>query len=168
MKDHLNPLFQYLLRFSDSSPRNLRTVALWRKIDGHSTPDSSLHLKIQILPQPASFVWAFDCILDAKPDWSTLCSTPQGPDSNFKVHSRNRLILTNFHHCISSAVRPLSGETATPEHQSTILNNYNRFTASCGVARMPLTTPVLSVDADNIHKVDTANAQSLHGMWMGK
>ncbi|CAI7606692.1 unnamed protein product [Penicillium viridicatum] len=31
---------------------------------------------------------------------------------------------------------------------------------------MPLTTPVLSVDADNIHKVDTANAQSLHGMWM--
>lgn len=33
---------------------------------------------------------------------------------------------------------------------------------------MPLTTPVLTVDADNIHKVDTANAQSLHGMWMGK
>lgn len=31
---------------------------------------------------------------------------------------------------------------------------------------MPLTTPVLTVDADNIHKVDTANAQSLHGMWM--
>ncbi|KAJ5612486.1 hypothetical protein N7510_005680 [Penicillium lagena] len=28
------------------------------------------------------------------------------------------------------------------------------------------TTPVLTVDADNIHKVDTANAQSLHGMWM--
>lgn len=33
---------------------------------------------------------------------------------------------------------------------------------------MPLTTPVLTVDADNIHKVDTANAQSLHGMWMGE
>ncbi|KAJ5899446.1 hypothetical protein N7495_004190 [Penicillium taxi] len=33
---------------------------------------------------------------------------------------------------------------------------------------MPLTTPVLTVDADNIHKVDTANAQSLHSMWMGK
>ncbi|CAG8098217.1 unnamed protein product [Penicillium nalgiovense] len=31
---------------------------------------------------------------------------------------------------------------------------------------MPLTTPVLAVDADNIHKVDTANAQSLLGMWM--
>ncbi|KAJ5796304.1 uncharacterized protein N7518_004844 [Penicillium psychrosexuale] len=31
---------------------------------------------------------------------------------------------------------------------------------------MPLTASVLTVDADNIHKVDTANAQSLHGMWM--
>jgi len=31
---------------------------------------------------------------------------------------------------------------------------------------MPLTTPVLTVNADNIHNVDTANAQSLHGMWM--
>lgn len=39
---------------------------------------------------------------------------------------------------------------------------------SCGAVTMPLTTPVLTVDAGNIHKVDTANAQSLHGMWMGK
>ncbi|KAI9926834.1 hypothetical protein ASPWEDRAFT_32670 [Aspergillus wentii DTO 134E9] len=30
----------------------------------------------------------------------------------------------------------------------------------------PLTTPVLTVDTEKIHKVDTANAQSLHGMWM--
>ncbi|EAW11342.1 uncharacterized protein ACLA_090350 [Aspergillus clavatus NRRL 1] len=29
-----------------------------------------------------------------------------------------------------------------------------------------LSTPVLTVDAAKIHKVDTANAQSLHGMWM--
>lgn len=44
-------------------------------------------------------------------------------------------------------------------------DDHNR---NCGAAIMPLTTPVLTVDADNIHKVDTANAQSLHGMWMGK
>ena len=31
-----------------------------------------------------------------------------------------------------------------------------------------LGTPVLTVDTEKIHKVDTANAQSLHGMWMGK
>lgn len=31
-----------------------------------------------------------------------------------------------------------------------------------------LATPVLTVDTEKIHKVDTANAQSLHGMWMGK
>lgn len=31
-----------------------------------------------------------------------------------------------------------------------------------------LSTPVLTVDAAKMHKVDTANAQSLHGMWMGK
>ena len=31
-----------------------------------------------------------------------------------------------------------------------------------------LSTPVLTVDAEKMHKVDTANAQSLHGMWMGK
>ncbi|PYH98806.1 DUF1752-domain-containing protein [Aspergillus ellipticus CBS 707.79] len=30
----------------------------------------------------------------------------------------------------------------------------------------PLSTPVLTVDTAKIHKVDTANAQSLHGMWM--
>ena len=30
-----------------------------------------------------------------------------------------------------------------------------------------LGTPVLTVDTEKIHKVDTANAQSLHGMWMG-
>ncbi|KAE8354521.1 hypothetical protein BDV28DRAFT_147062 [Aspergillus coremiiformis] len=29
-----------------------------------------------------------------------------------------------------------------------------------------LTTPVVTVDTAKIHKVDTANAQSLHGMWM--
>lgn len=29
-----------------------------------------------------------------------------------------------------------------------------------------LSTPVLTVDTAKIHKVDTANAQSLHGMWM--
>ncbi|KAL2002818.1 hypothetical protein VTN02DRAFT_5861 [Thermoascus thermophilus] len=29
-----------------------------------------------------------------------------------------------------------------------------------------LSTPVLTVDAAKMHKVDTANAQSLHGMWM--
>ncbi|KAA8644313.1 hypothetical protein EYZ11_012516 [Aspergillus tanneri] len=29
-----------------------------------------------------------------------------------------------------------------------------------------LSTPVLTVDTEKIHKVDTANAQSLHGMWM--
>ncbi|RJE18764.1 hypothetical protein PHISCL_08894 [Aspergillus sclerotialis] len=29
-----------------------------------------------------------------------------------------------------------------------------------------LSTPVLTVDAEKMHKVDTANAQSLHGMWM--
>ncbi|KAL4895208.1 hypothetical protein BDV59DRAFT_174660 [Aspergillus ambiguus] len=29
-----------------------------------------------------------------------------------------------------------------------------------------LTTPVLTVDTAKIHKVDTANTQSLHGMWM--
>ncbi|ODM17524.1 hypothetical protein SI65_07199 [Aspergillus cristatus] len=29
-----------------------------------------------------------------------------------------------------------------------------------------LATPVLTVDTEKIHKVDTANAQSLHGMWM--
>jgi hypothetical protein len=28
--------------------------------------------------------------------------------------------------------------------------------------------PLLTVDAAKMHKVDTANAQSLHGMWMGK
>lgn len=31
-----------------------------------------------------------------------------------------------------------------------------------------LSTPVLTVDAAKMHKVDTANAQSLHGMWMGE
>lgn len=31
-----------------------------------------------------------------------------------------------------------------------------------------LSTPVLTVDAAKIHKVDTANTQSLHGMWLGK
>ncbi|KAL4937277.1 hypothetical protein BDV06DRAFT_203275 [Aspergillus oleicola] len=29
-----------------------------------------------------------------------------------------------------------------------------------------LSTPVLTVDTEKIHKVDTANTQSLHGMWM--
>ena len=39
-----------------------------------------------------------------------------------------------------------------------------------GKRKMPsrLATPVLTVDTEKIHKVDTANAQSLHGMWMGK
>jgi hypothetical protein len=31
-----------------------------------------------------------------------------------------------------------------------------------------LSTPVLTVDTAKIHKVDTANTQSLHGMWMGE
>lgn len=36
-------------------------------------------------------------------------------------------------------------------------------------ANMPkLSTPVLTVDAAKIHKVDTANTQSLHGMWLGR
>lgn len=29
-------------------------------------------------------------------------------------------------------------------------------------------TPVLTVDPSKIHEVDTRNAESLHGMWMGK
>ncbi|PWY78274.1 DUF1752-domain-containing protein [Aspergillus heteromorphus CBS 117.55] len=39
---------------------------------------------------------------------------------------------------------------------------------NCGSVTMPspLSTPVLTVDTAKIHKVDTANAQSLHGMWM--
>lgn len=31
-----------------------------------------------------------------------------------------------------------------------------------------LPNPVLTVDAAKLHDVDTANAQSLHGMWMGE
>lgn len=31
-----------------------------------------------------------------------------------------------------------------------------------------LSTPVLTVDAAKIHKVDTTNTQSLHGMWLGR
>ena len=31
-----------------------------------------------------------------------------------------------------------------------------------------LATPVLSVDPRKILQVDTANTQSLHGMWLGK
>lgn len=31
-----------------------------------------------------------------------------------------------------------------------------------------LSTPVLTVDAGKIRKVDTASVQSLHGMWMGE
>lgn len=31
-----------------------------------------------------------------------------------------------------------------------------------------LSTPVLTVDPAKIHQVDTRNAESLHGMWMGE
>lgn len=74
----------------------------------------------------------------------------------------------NPHHQFPTAVRPLSGKTATPEHLCTISTGIVDHNCNCGAANMPMTTPVLTVDADNIHKVDTANAQSLHGMWMGK
>lgn len=46
----------------------------------------------------------------------------------------------------------------------------NRSAALKQIETMPsnrLSTPVLTVDAARIHEVDTANTQSLHGMWLG-
>lgn len=52
---------------------------------------------------------------------------------------------------------------------TSVLDNIS-YGRNCGFFTMPsrLSTPVLTVDAGKIHKVDTASVQSLHGMWMGE
>uniref|UniRef100_A0A093Y4L2 Uncharacterized protein n=1 Tax=Talaromyces marneffei PM1 TaxID=1077442 RepID=A0A093Y4L2_TALMA len=62
----------------------------------------------------------------------------------------------------SHAVRTRLGTTATPNFMSSFPDRFNRVAAN-----MPkLSTPVLTVDAAKIQQVDTANTQSLHGMWL--
>ncbi|RAH42287.1 uncharacterized protein BO95DRAFT_467092 [Aspergillus brunneoviolaceus CBS 621.78] len=71
--------------------------------------------------------------------------------------------------CTSRRTTTLGGdgdpESPWTEHLTSL--NLHRI-RNCGVVKMPsrLSTPVLTVDTAKIHKVDTANAQSLHGMWM--
>jgi hypothetical protein len=93
----------------------------------------------------------------------------QGPDSNFQGLFCDPQIIRESSTPVSTRRTTTLGEDGDPGNTTctiTLIPTHEK--PNCGAFTMPLTTPVLTVDADNIHKVDTANAQSLHGMWMGK
>jgi hypothetical protein len=95
-----------------SAPRLLRTV--WRsngnlEFDSALASDSRLfHLALNQLDLLRKHLIAAQTTTDR------LCIPPD-PDSNSQPCPRTP-VDSNFHHLLSSAVRPLSGETATPEH----------------------------------------------------
>lgn len=95
-----------------SAPRLLRTV--WRsngnlEFDSALASDSRLfHLALNQLDLLRKHLIA------AHTTTHRLC-IPSDPDSNSQPYPRTP-VDSNFHHLLSSAVRPLSGETATPEH----------------------------------------------------
>ena len=103
---------------------------------------------------------------------STFCSTLQNPNLEALLSvtlEDRRGLFRNF----SRRTTTLGGD-GDPE--TTLLRGRKesfeelQHIRNCGVVRMAsrFSTPVLTVDTAKIHKVDTANAQSLHGMWMGK